>query len=166
VRLKNCRYKSIAADQDDHSQRVRERLQIAAQAAWLDYLKRSAAHCAPLRALVTAVATLDALVWRAPVCTQVTDLRAQLALAAVAALPNYCRPSIVDYVNATDTPLLDASGARHPVLETLVSDATTYVPNDVAIGDADETSSTRRRALVITGALNAIRNCHSSMSVC
>lgn len=74
------------------------------------------ADYAALRALVAAVATLDAL----------------CALADVAVLPGYARPQLLPYAAgepAGDGPLLDATQARHPVLETLMSNETSFVPN-------------------------------------
>ena len=126
-------------------QRVRERLHIAAQAAWLDYLLRvvrqmrvliiffsslfvarfvftlawpvfarlrlysQRSDYAALRALVGAMATFDAL----------------QALANVAALPGYAQPQLL----VGDTALLDATQARHPVLESHMPSDAPFVPN-------------------------------------
>ena len=64
---------------------------------------------AALRALVGAMATFDAL----------------QALANVAALPGYAQPQLL----VGDTALLDATQARHPVLESHMPSDAPFVPN-------------------------------------
>jgi DNA mismatch repair protein MSH3 len=98
----------------------RDRLSLAANAAWQRFQARFAGGFGALRAVVSAVATIDAL----------------LALADVAALPGYVQPTIDD-VGAE--PLFEARESRHPVLEALdlsttASASAAYVPNDIALG--------------------------------
>jgi DNA mismatch repair protein MSH3 len=137
---KQCaRYRSAAISKAfDELQRARERLTIAASAAWRVFQARFAARFGVLRAVVSSVATIDAL----------------LALAEVAALPNYVQPTIEA---AGDEPLFEARDSRHPVLEALdlsatVSGSSAYVPNDIAIGAPSDAAPHNRRCLVVTGA--------------
>ena len=111
-------------------ERARERLTIAVASAWRSFLSRFAQRFAELRGLVSAVATIDAL----------------LALADIAALPGYVAPELLDASGHDDGPLLEARAARHPVLETLgaAMGTNSYVPNDISIG-------LPHRCLVVTG---------------
>ncbi|KAF2405355.1 hypothetical protein EJ06DRAFT_525885 [Trichodelitschia bisporula] len=100
----------------------KEALAAACDAAFLALQAEIAAHYAPVRAAVHALATLDAL----------------LGLAAVAQQPGYVRPTF------TTGPELALRGVRHPMAEQLAAGA--YVPNDVTLGKAGAP-----HALLVTG---------------
>jgi DNA mismatch repair protein MSH3 len=135
---KAARYRSPAISAAlQELQQSRDRLSLAANAAWQRFQARFAAGFGALRAVVNAVATLDAL----------------LALADVAVLPGYVQPTIED---AGAEPLFDARDSRHPVLEALdlattASGSAAYVPNDIAIGAASAAAPHARRCMVVTG---------------
>ena len=98
---------------------ARERLTAASHAAWHDFMGRvlSGDGYSAWRKLVTSLATFDCL----------------LALAQVARLPGYCRPTIVDD-GGRGGAALTAVGARHPMVEGLMPSGEAFVPNDIALG--------------------------------
>ncbi|KAK9473318.1 DNA mismatch repair protein Msh3 [Dipodascopsis tothii] len=99
----------------------REALAAACDAAFRAFLAGVAARGDELRAVVAALAYLDAV----------------LSLAAVAALPGYVRPAYVD------APCVRVVGGRHPMAEQ--AGRGDFVPNDTALGGGGV------RTLVLTG---------------
>ena len=94
---------------------------------WKDYLRLFGSTATQLRAVVRLLVDLDCLA----------------ALAHVAALPGYFKPTID--TDETAASRLLATDARHPLTELLAS-CKTYVPNDVRVGGKDAP-----RAVVISG---------------
>eukprot|EP01043_Picozoa_sp_COSAG02_P004143 COSAG02_NODE_106_length_36326_cov_13.777266_30_plen_932_part_00 len=118
---------------------ARERLTAAAHAAWHDFMGRilSGNGYIAWRRLATSLATFDCL----------------LALAQVAKLPGYCRPTIIDD-GGHGGASLKAVGARHPMVEGLLPSGESFVPNDIALGQcAAEIKSANlgEHCLIITG---------------
>ena len=100
---------------------ARERLAAAAHTAWGVFLGDilNGEGYAAWRKLATGLATFDCL----------------LALAAVAKLPNYCRPTILED-DGSGCASLVAVGARHPMVESLLPSGESFVPNDISLNGA------------------------------
>ncbi|KAN0060382.1 Mismatch repair protein msh3 [Thecaphora frezii] len=106
----------------------RETMNAEAEAAFQHLIKTICSdHYVELRNVVTSLATLDALV----------------SLAAVAALPGYCRPELDD--GTEDGNRIEIKGMRHPIVEVLREDI--YVPNDITLGPGDGST----KAILLTG---------------
>jgi DNA mismatch repair protein MSH3 len=99
----------------------KERLAVACDKAFSDFISKIAAHYEEYRNVVTAVANLDCL----------------MSLAAVSSQPNYVRAKYVDY------PCVRVTQGRHPMVEQILTES--YVPNDINMTHKQD------RALVITG---------------
>ncbi|ERS95715.1 hypothetical protein HMPREF1624_07790 [Sporothrix schenckii ATCC 58251] len=124
----------LLRERDQH----KEALAAACDAAFAALLADLAACYQPLRDAVAALATLDAL----------------LSLARVAALPGYCKPTLLptsaDANDAKDTPAtLDIQGGRHPVAEHTLPSG--YIPFTTRLGGDGGDGSAGPRALLITG---------------
>ena len=120
---------------------ARERLAAAAHAAWGTFLGDilNGEGYSTWRKLATGLATFDCL----------------LALAAVAKLPGYCRPTILDD-DGSGCASLVAVAARHPMVEALLPSGESFVPNDITLGaaadgSADESTGVAEHCLIITG---------------
>ena len=84
-----------------------------------------ATHAERIQRLAAALSTIDVLA----------------ALAEVAALHDWCRPTLVD--DPTTPHLLELSAARHPVVETMLPPGG-FVPNDLVL-------DTQQRLVILTG---------------
>lgn len=98
----------------DLLEQERERCNEKAATAWKAFLSVFAAVGREMRIVVDFVAELDCLA----------------ALARVAALPGYAKPTILP---ESSTAGIWATGARHPMAEALLS--VPYVPNDISLGE-------------------------------
>jgi DNA mismatch repair protein MSH3 len=90
-------------ERDQH----RDRLRIASQNAYKDYLHQVSEKYEIFRDIVQRLAQLDCL----------------LSLASVAIQPGYCKPEYVDHLT------IKVENGRHPMVEQLLSGG--FVPNDV-----------------------------------
>lgn len=95
---------SKTRERDQH----RDRLRIASENAFRDYLQQVADKYELFRDVVQRLAHLDCL----------------LSLAAVANQPGYCKPEYVDHVS------IKVENGRHPMVEQLLGG--NFVPNDVS----------------------------------
>ncbi|CAO3694195.1 unnamed protein product [Umbelopsis ramanniana] len=102
-------------------EQYRDRLKIASQKAYQDYLQQVAERYELFRDVVQRLAQLDCL----------------LSLATVAIQPGYCKPEYVDDLT------IKVENGRHPMVEQLLSGG--FVPNDV------EFDSNDFRTMVLTG---------------
>lgn len=93
-----------------------ELLGAEAQSAFKEFQKQVAEFYDDMRIVISAAAMGDCL----------------LSLATVAQFPGYVRPD----VQSSDEAFMDVKGARHPMVEQLLSDA--FVPNDVSLGGEAE----------------------------
>ncbi|EPQ29014.1 uncharacterized protein PFL1_03304 [Pseudozyma flocculosa PF-1] len=115
---------ALTKKRDQH----KETLQAEAEAAYHELVRTICSeHYVELRNVVVALATLDALV----------------SLAAVAALPGYCRPELDDGV--ADGCRIEIKGMRHPMIEALREEP--YVPNDILLGPGEDST----KAILLTG---------------
>lgn len=108
---------SKTRERDQH----RDRLRIASENAFRDYLQQVADKYELFRDVVQRLAHLDCL----------------LSLAAVANQPGYCKPEYVDHVS------IKVENGRHPMVEQLLGG--NFVPNDVSFDCND------CRTMVLTG---------------
>ncbi|KAG2185327.1 hypothetical protein INT44_002117 [Umbelopsis vinacea] len=102
-------------------EQYRDRLKIASQKAYQDYLHQVSERYELFRDVVQRLAQLDCL----------------LSLATVAIQPGYCKPEYVDHL------IMKVENGRHPMVEQLLSGG--FVPNDV------EFDSDASRTMVLTG---------------
>ncbi|PRT55446.1 DNA mismatch repair protein msh3 [Wickerhamiella sorbophila] len=98
-----------------------ERLEIACDKAYSEFVARVSQHHTQLRSVIVTLAQLDCL----------------MSLAAVSRKSGYVR---VDYV---DEPCLEIVDGRHPMIEALIS--TPFIPNDVSMYPS------RSRTMIVTG---------------
>lgn len=88
-------------------EQYRDRLKIASQKAYQDYLQQVSERYELFRDVIQRLAQLDCL----------------LSLATVAIQPGYCKPEYVDDLT------IKVENGRHPMVEQLLSGG--FVPNDV-----------------------------------
>jgi DNA mismatch repair protein MSH3 len=118
------RYRSLRIQSKvEELERNTELLDIAATAAFDEYVAQVAVHNEAFREVLGNVATADCLF--------------SLALAAFS--NGYCRPIIVE-----EEGRMEVVAARHPMIEAILPD--TYVPNDIDLGGKNTT-----RQMILTG---------------
>eukprot|EP00742_Colponemidia_sp_Colp-10_P010444 GILJ01011467.1.p1 GENE.GILJ01011467.1~~GILJ01011467.1.p1 ORF type:complete len:1188 (+),score=212.58 GILJ01011467.1:2-3565(+) len=114
---------------------LNEQLDLAASAAWTDFLQKFGDRSQPFRTVVRHLSVLDCL----------------FSLTTLAQTTGYCCPEFVQ--GSTQTLIVE--DGRHPMVEHLLSESSSYVPNSISLcGDA-------MRSLLITGPNMGGKSCYS-----